>query len=132
MKTIFFPTIIALLIFVCSSCKTLQYVPIETVKTEYHDNYVRDSIFLYDSINVKEKGDTIFLERYRYLYKDKIIRDSIFISDTIRVPYPVEVVKEVKKPLSVWQNFQIGCGRITLALVLLAIGYFAIKRFLTK
>ena len=73
------------------------------------------------------QGDTIFLERYRYLYKNKIVRDSIFINDTIRVPYPVDVVKEVKKPLSNWQNFQVWCGRMVLIIILLAVIYFALK-----
>jgi len=114
--------IAAALLWLCCSCGTLQYVPVETVRTEYRDNYVRDSIFRYDSIFVKEKGDTVFLERYRYLYRDKVVRDSVFLCDTVRVPYPVEVVKEVKKPLSGWQNFQLWWGRIALAgLVLLGI-----------
>jgi len=84
----------ALLFLLCSACKTVKYVPIETVKTEY---------------------------------RDKILRDSIFISDTIRLPYPVEVVKEVKKPLSGWQNFQVWCGRFAFAGVLLAGIYLALK-----
>jgi len=128
MKSISIFTI--LLLCVCSSCKTQKYIPVETVKTEYRDKILRDSIFLYDSVFVKEKGDTLILERYRYMYKDKIIRDSIFVNDTIRVPYPVEVVKEVKAPLSGWQNFQLWSGRIALIIMLLIIVYFVLK--LTK
>jgi hypothetical protein len=104
-----------------------QYIPIETVKTEYRNNIVRDSIYQLDSIFIKEKGDTLIMERYRYFYKDKFIRDSIFINDTIRVPYPVEVPKQVKKPLTGWQNFQIWCGRIALLIGLLAIIFFVMK-----
>ena len=118
---------IALLLCVCSSCKTPQYIPVETTKIEYRDNYMRDSIYFRDSIFVKEKSDTLIMEKYSYLYRDKIIRDSIFKTDTIRVPYPVEVIKEVKKPLSSWQNFQVWCGRISLVVVLLAIVYFVLK-----
>jgi len=108
------------------ACNTIKYVPIETIKTEYRDNYVRDSIILYDSIFVKEKGDTLIFESYKYLYRDKIVRDSIFINDTIRIPYPVEVLKEVKAPLSGWQNFQVWTGRIALA-VLLLVGMWKLK-----
>ena len=110
--------ILAAAAFALYSCKTIRYIPVETVKTEYRDKFTRDSIVSYDSIFVREKGDTLLLERYKYRYKDKIIRDSIFINDTIRVPYPVEVVKEVKKPFSGWQNFQVWCGRIALVLLL--------------
>ena len=117
---------IAIALLFCA-CGTTQYVPIETTRTEYRDNYLRDSIYLRDSVFIKEKGDTLIVEKYRYLYRDKIVRDSIFINDTIRVPYPVEVVKEVKKPLSSWQNFQVWCGRIALVVALLAILYFVLK-----
>ncbi|MDR0365111.1 MAG: hypothetical protein LBH92_08890 [Bacteroidales bacterium] len=122
----FIPVVV--LLFFCCACGATKYIPIETVKTEYRDKTIRDSIFQYDSIFVKETADTIFLERYRYLYKDRIIRDSIFINDTIRVPYPVEIIKEAKKPLSGWQYFQIWCGHIALAFGLLTIVYFTLRR----
>jgi len=112
------------LTLLCCTCSTTKYVPIESVKTEYRDKMVRDSVFRYDSIFVKEKGDTLILERYRYLYKDKTVWDSIFINDTIRVPYPVEVIKEVKKPLSGWETFQVWWGRIAFVVVLLVGIYY--------
>ena len=116
-----------LLLCFCSSCKTPQYIPVETVKTEYRDNYVRDSIYFRDSVFVKERGDTLIMEKYSYLYRDKIVRDSIFKTDTIRIPYPVEVIKQVKKPLSSWQSFQVWCGRIALIILLFLIVYFVLK-----
>jgi len=121
-------TIIVLSLCLCCACKSVQYVPVESVKTEYRDKIVRDSIYRYDSVFVKEKGDTLIMERYRYLYKNRFIRDSVFINDTIRVPYPVEVVKQVKKPLTGWQNFQVWCGRIALAGVLILFFSFVLKR----
>jgi len=118
---------LVMLFSLCGACKTKQYIPVETVKTKYRDKILRDSMFLYDSVFVKQTADTVFFERYRYLYKDKIMRDSIFVNDTIRVPYPVEVVKEIKKPLSSWQNFQLWCGRIALIIVLFLLIYFVLK-----
>jgi hypothetical protein len=61
------------------------------------------------------------------MYRDKFIRDSIFINDTIRVPYPVEVVKNGKKRLTGWQNFQIWCGRFALIAVLLLLIFFVFR-----
>ena len=109
------------------SCKSIKYIPVETTKIEYRDNFVRDSIFRYDSVFVKDKGDTLILEKFRYLYKNRIVKDSIFINDTIRVPYPVEVIKQVKAPLTSWQNFQIWCGRLALFVLLLACIYVVWK-----
>jgi len=109
------------------SCKSVEYIPVETTKIEYRDNLIRDSIIRYDSVHVKDRGDTLILERYKYLYKNRMVKDSIFINDTIRVPYPVEVVKQIKAPLTSWQNFQIWCGRIALIIIILIGFYFAIK-----
>lgn len=126
MKKKNFPAAIILLLYLCSSCKTTQYIPVETTKIEYRDNFVRDSIFRYDSVFVKQTADTVFFERYKYLFRDKIIRDSVFIQDTIRVPYPVEMVKQLKAPLTSWQNFQVWCGGILLLLALLVGLYFVL------
>ncbi len=122
-KILFFATIATILL----SCKSIKYVPVVTTKIEYRDNFVRDSIIRYDSVFVKDKGDTLILEKYRYMYKNRIVKDSIFINDTIRVPYPVEVIKQVKAPLTSWQSFQIWCGRIALFALLLICIYFVWK-----
>ena len=90
MKSISIFTVLLLCVF--CSCRTQKYIPVENVKTEYRDKIVKDSIYRYDSIFVKQTADTVFFERYRYLYKDKIIWDSVYLNDTIRIPYPVEVV----------------------------------------
>ena len=124
MKKLLFLAAIATMLY---SCKSVKYIPVETTKIEYRDNFVRDSIVRYDSVFVKDKGDTLILERYKYLYKNKIVKDSIFINDTIRMPYPVEVIKQVKTPLTSWQSFQIWCGRFALFTLLLACIYFVWK-----
>lgn len=115
-------------------CRSIQYVPVETVKVEYRDKLKIDSIIKYDSIFYDRymKGDTVFMtkEKYRYLDKIKIVRDSVFKTDSIQIPYPVKVEKEVNR-LSSFQSFQIWCGRILLLLLGLWFGYkFFIKKFL--
>ena len=124
MKKILLFAVIATMLL---SCKSVKYIPVVTTKIEYRDNFVRDSIFRYDSVFVKDKGDTMILQKFRYLYKNRIVKDSIFINDTIRIPYPVEVMKQVKAPLTSWQSFQIWCGRFALFTLLLACIYFVWK-----
>lgn len=87
-----------LLSMILTACGTrIQYVPAESVRTEYVDKYQRDSIHVLDSIYVRERGDTVFVDKYRYIYRDQIVRDTFLIRDSIRVPYPVEVVKETNR-----------------------------------
>lgn len=99
---------ITLLILLCIfSCKSIQYVPVETVKTEYRDRIEkqRDSIFSTDTIRIIERGDTtiIYKDRYKYVYKDRSVTDTIIVRDSVQVPYPVEkeIIKN-KVPKVMW------------------------------
>ncbi len=77
----------------------------EVVKDSLIVRTTLDSVYLYekDSIFVKQKGDTVFLERWSIRYKDKIIekKDTTYINN-------VEI-KEVAVPaqLNWWQRWQI-------------------------
>lgn len=110
-----------LLGFCClTSCKThYVQVPVETIKkeTEFVDKWHRDSVYIRDSVIII-KGDTVYIEKYRYIYRDKHIRDSIFITDSIKVeiPYLVEVVKEVNR-LKNWQIVLMCLGAVLIGYV---------------
>lgn len=58
-----------------NSCRT-QYIPVETVKTEFRtrDSIRYDSIYHHDSVFVRMTGDTVYLYKYKYLYKYPIVR----------------------------------------------------------
>lgn len=106
------------LLLVCS-CQTVKYVPVETIKidTTYINKLQRDSIYMLDSVYVKEKGDTVLIEKYKYLYRDKLVRDTMYISkaDSIQVPYPVE------KELTRWQQFRMDFGGLAMCIVVISI-----------
>lgn len=101
-----------ILAMLLSGCQSVRYVPVETVKTEYQDkwHFARDSVYLSDSIYIREKGDTVWLERYRTLYRDREIRDTAYIerTDSVAVPYPVE------KPLTRWEQAKMDFGGVAI------------------
>ncbi len=81
-----------------SGCKSKTiYVPVESTKTEYINTIHRDSIHSYDSIFIKEKNDTVFFTKYKYLYQNKFRTDTIIKIDSIRVPFPVIESVETNK-----------------------------------
>lgn len=104
-------------------CKSIQYVPVETVKKEYiskTDTFVkRDSIYKRDSILVAMKGDTIYVNHWNVTYKDRwrerVKTDTVFRTDSIMVPYPVE------KKLTTWESLKIKAGGFIFMLFVLAI-----------
>lgn len=109
--------VIIVLLILLTGCKT-TYVPVETIRTEYRDKYIRDSIYLQDSIIIRETGDTVFQREVRYIYKDRVRVDSIFIQDTI--PVIVEVIKEKEvNKLTWWQETRLKISNILIAITAL-------------
>lgn len=110
------------------SCRSIQYVPVETVR---HDSLLvikshRDSIYHRDSIFVIERGDTRIVYRNRYLYRDRYLTDTVFrsVTDTLSVPYPVE------KQLSHWQQLKLAFADVVLlALIAILLLWIVRKRF---
>lgn len=106
--------IVASLLF--SSCKTIQYVPVETIKTEYKvktDTFIqKDSVIYHDSVYIHSKGDTVWYEKWHTKYKDrvvtKIVTDTIIKTDSIQVPYPVE------RKLTKWERVKMDAGGISI------------------
>jgi hypothetical protein len=81
--------VIGLAIGLFVGCKP-QYIPVESVKTEWRDKYIRDSIYLKELVRIYQKGDTVFRDSIVYRYKDLFVKDTVNVTDTIRVPYPIK------------------------------------------
>ena len=98
------------------SCRSVQYVPVENIRTEYktRDSIRVDSIYNQDSIYVFVKGDTVYQYRYKYLYKYQYINraDTVIKTDSVQVPYPIE------KQLSRWQSIKMELGGWAFGLVI--------------
>lgn len=119
MKRLFYIAIILLVSAIWFGCSTTKYIPLESVRydTTYVNKYQYDSIYKRDSIVVRDKGDTVFIEKYRYLYRDKLLRDTLYFSktDSIHVPYPVE------RKLTRWEQFKVDIGGFAVSAVVVAV-----------
>lgn len=142
---------VALSLLTLMGCKEIQYVPVETVKTEY--THSTDTVHKIDTLtNEKEtvirevnKGDSALLAKYGIQLKDneRMIlflqrelerqksqqteskHDTVIQCDTIRVPYPVE------RKLSWWQQKKQDLGDFMLILLVLA-GLYIVWRLIKK
>ena len=124
--------IVALLI--CAffgSCTTTEYVLVP----EYHTDTVRishnthDSIYVHDSTYIKEKGDTIRIERLHTKYIEKQVHDTIYESRTDSVPKPYPFVKVVERELTTNQKGLMIFGALALMAFIVWV-VFKLKRFL--
>ena len=123
-----------------TSCKQVEYVTVPEVHEIHHHH--TDSIHQTDSV-VHEKETTIMqldsaaMAKYGIQLKSaerawlvrtaelerqiqqlrEMRNDSIHEVDTVYQPYPVEVVKEVEKPLSWWQRTKMKAGVVFMILL---------------
>lgn len=112
-----------ILISILTGCKSVQFVPVETVKTDsfYIDRFQRDSIYQRDSVFVNRwtAGDTVYQDKvvWKYVYRDKVKYDTVAIlrSDTVRVPYPVE------RRLTTWEQVRLNVGGWAIGAVIIFI-----------
>lgn len=120
--------VIIFIVSVLAGCAKTVYIPVESIRTEYKDKYHRDSIYILDSVYVREKEDTIFKDRWRIEYRDRLRVDSFCQVDSIKIPYPVEVIKKVEKKLTWWQKLRIYLGNIALGFCMVYFGLGLMKR----
>lgn len=76
------------------ACRSVRYIPVESVRLDSVVTILhhRDSIYQHDSVYIKEKADTVLIERWHTRWRDRVSHDTLYISktDTIRIPVPVE------------------------------------------
>lgn len=122
-----------ILIVLCSlfmaGCTTTKVVTVEKVHTDTLREYrnVHDSIHVHDSVSVKEKGDTVWVEKWYTKIRATESHDTIYKArvDSVPVPYPVE--KLVEKKLSKLQKSLMGIG---VAAILFCM--FAVVRYIRR
>lgn len=117
-----------ILISMLTGCKSVQYVPLETVRTDslYIDRFQHDSIYQRDSVFVNRwtAGDTVYQDKvvWKYVYRDKVKYDTVAIlrSDTVRMPYPVE------RRLTTWEQVRLNVGGWAIGCMVITIIIFSI------
>lgn len=110
-------------------CKTVRYVPMETVKTDtiWQKQVVMDSVRVHDSVYVKEwmKGDTVYVDRavWHTAIQERLRADTVYRNrvDSVAVPYPVE------KQLTKWQRIRMDFGGWAMGLLVLSLVVMALR-----
>lgn len=119
---------------VMGGCKSVRYVPVIEHRTDtvLITKHQRDSIFVHDSIHVKEKqsGDTVWLEvdRWHTRYIERETHDTLYVATHDTVPSPYPVPEYVEKQLSWWQQTRIHMGEALIAIIGIWLLWFFIKK----
>lgn len=129
-----FVFIALLLVLWLTACTTTRIVEVERVRTDtcYINRYQRDSIYRCDSIYIKDRGDTVWIERWHTVDRDRLRTDTIYISRTDSVPVPYLVTEYVEKPLTWWQQTRINVANAVLFVFVIAAAFWIWRKKLGK
>ena len=113
---------LGLIMFFATGCKTRTVlVPVKETKIEYRDRLRVDSVYNRDTVNIYERGDTVYLQTIKWRERFRI--DTVSVVRVDSIPYPVEVVQEVNK-LTKWQRWRLNALNI---IAIIIVVYIIIK-----
>ena len=122
MKKLVFIMLAILMLSACNTTTKIVEVPVEVVKKEYiHDTKI-DSVYIRDSVDRWQKGDTLYITKWhtKFKYINKV--DTIVKTDSI--PKIVSVEKKVEvNHIYWWQKLLMWLGGITIVLLIIVITY---------
>ena len=119
-----------LCVVLLAGCRT--YVPVETVRveTERVVDVQRDSIYVLDSIYVREAHDTLFITKWRTEYKEALRVDTFNVQRVDTLNTIVEVEKKLTRVQQL--KMDVGAGVLYAVPILIAVGLFILYRKLKK
>jgi predicted RND superfamily exporter protein len=120
------------LITMCTGCTTTKYIEtVREVTVAKTDTFLqKDSVFCHDSIHVKEKGDSVIIDRWHTRWKDRVVYQAVH--DTITTTETKEVTKEVPAKLTWWQQTRLHIANIALWALLIAVVVWVGKQHIKK
>lgn len=108
-------------------CRTLPEPVAVRVERDsiYLSRVERDSVFVRDSVLIREKGDTVYRDRWRVEYRERVLRDTAYIgkSDTLIITKVVEVAT----PLSWWERTRMAAGDVALLGLVVLLIYLILR-----
>jgi hypothetical protein len=112
-----------------TNCTSTKVVEVERVRvdTTYITKWQKDSVWLHDSILIKEKGDTVLIEKWHTQWRDRLRVDTIYQATHDTIPQPYPVTEYVEKELNWWQRLRLWIGNIGLIAILAVGGWYGVK-----
>ena len=115
--------VMLLFLLLLCGCRT-EYVPIESVR---YDSVMIEKL-MRDSVYLKEKGDTIYKykDRFVYVYKNRV---DTFFAEKIR---EVEVPVPVERKLTWWERVKLNYAEWVIAVLVAIALVYALRQWLAR
>lgn len=115
---LFLPMLLPLL----AGCTRVQYVPVESVRTDSVFVYrnVTSALTIKDSVYIDKTRDTVRVVIYKYVGERYSKTDTVYINktDSVAVPYPVE------RELGKWEQAKMDYGGKAIGLLAVAVAIY--------
>lgn len=115
---LFLPMLLPLL----AGCTRVQYVPVESVRTDSVFVYrnVTSALTIKDSVYIDKTRDTVRVVIYKYVGERYSKTDTVYINktDSVAVPYPVE------RELGKWEQAKMDYGGKAIGLLAVAVAVY--------
>ena len=121
--------VMLLFLLLLCGCRT-EYVPIESVRYDsvMIEKLMRDSVFVRDSVYLKEKGDTVYKykDRFVYVYRGRV--DTFYMEKMreVEVPVPVE------RKLSWWERVKLEYAEWLIGVLVAIALVYALRKWMAR
>lgn len=124
----FWITLLGFCLLLCG-CRT-EYVPLEVVRYDsvMIERLMRDSVFVRDSVYLKEKGDTVYKHKDRFVYVYRNLTDTftVYRDREVEVPVPVE------RKLTWWERVKLEYAEWVVGVLVAIALIYAIRQWLAR
>ena len=121
-------TILFTVLLLCG-CRT-EYVPVESVRYDsvMIEKLMRDSVFVRDSVYLREKGDTVYKYKDKYVYVYRNVTDTftVYRDREVEVPVPVE------RKLSWWERVKLEYAEWVIGVLVAVALVYALRKWLAR
>lgn len=121
--------VMLLFLLLLCGCRT-EYVPVESVRYDsvMIEKLMRDSVFVRDSVYLKEKGDTVYKykDRFVYVYKNRV---DTFFAEKIR---EIEIPVPVERKLTWWERVKLNYAEWVIAVLVAIALVYALRQWLAR
>ncbi len=121
--------VMLLFLLLLCGCRT-EFIPIESVRYDsiMIEKLMRDSVFVRDSVYLKETGDTIYKykDRFVYVYKNRV---DTFYAERVR---EIEIPVPVERKLTWWESVKLKYTEWLIGVVFVLVIIYAVRKWVLK
>ena len=107
----------------CKPTERIIEVPVEVTKYVQRSDTVQ--VYSTDSIYIRERGDTVWIEKYKTLYRDRIQVRVDTVPKVVKVTEKITLEKKIKVRGIIWWAGIVGLAALCIGII---IGLLRIKK----